>query len=276
MEAKKFMILGGDNRSIELANLLYRDGHNVTISHIEGLSFKDPDIIIGPLPFSKDDKTINAPFHIEKIPIEMVFERINKDQLLMAGKIKEDHKKKAKDYGIDFIDYFGREELQVLNAIPTAEGALKLAIENSAITLHDSNVLILGFGRIGKVLAKMLYGIGANVYVAARKTEDIAWINALSYRAVRLNQLDEYMDNMDFVFNTVPSLILNKERLERLHRKALVIDLASKPGGVDFKWAEELGINTIHALGLPGKVAPVTAARIIKDTIYNILEERGI
>ena len=122
----------------------------------------------------------------------------------------------------------------------------------------------------------MLYGIGANVYVAARKTEDIAWINALSYRAVRLNQLDEYMDNMDFVFNTVPSLILNKERLERLHRKALVIDLASKPGGVDFKWAEELGINTIHALGLPGKVAPVTAARIIKDTIYNILEERGI
>ncbi|GFN34924.1 dipicolinate synthase subunit DpsA [Tepidimicrobium xylanilyticum] len=276
MEPKKFLILGGDNRSIELANLLYEDGHNITISHIEGLNFRDCHIIIGPLPFTKDNKTINAPFHIEKIPIEIVFESMKKGQVLMAGGIADEQRKKAMKYGIELVDYFDREELQILNAIPTAEGAIKLAIEHSVITLHNSNVLILGFGRIGKILANMLHGIGANVYIAARKVKDIAWIKSLNYKAIGFNQLNENVGDMDFVFNTIPSLILTKERLEHFHRKTLIIDLASKPGGVDFMQAEELGIKVIHALGLPGKVAPLTAANIIKETIYNIIEERGI
>ncbi|MCF6461985.1 dipicolinate synthase subunit DpsA [Clostridium sp. Cult1] len=276
MKVKKFMILGGDNRNIELANLLYEDGHHVSISHIKGLNFKESDIIIGPLPFSKDNKTVNAPFHTNEIPIEIILENIKNDQLLIAGKIEDEHRLKAKDYGIDIVDYFDREELQVLNAIPTVEGAIKLAIDNSSITLHSSNVLILGFGRIGKVLAKMLYGIGANVHIAARKHSDIAWIKNLKYKPIWIGQLDEYINNMDFVFNTIPFLILTKDKLKHLHKNTLIIDLASQPGGVDFIGAKELGIKVIHALGLPGKVAPITAAKIVKETIYNIIEERGI
>lgn len=276
METKRFMIFGGDSRNIQLGELLRKDGHQVKMSHIEGMNFSDSDIIIGPLPLSYDNETVNAPFHNEKIPLENTFDNMNKNHIFIVGKIPDEYIKKGKELGIDVVDYFKREELQVLNAVPTAEGAIKVAMENSVITIHSSNVLVLGFGRIGKVLAKMLHGIGANVYVAARKPSHMAWISDYGYKPVYINKLDQYVDNMDFIFNTIPSKILTKEILENINKDTLIVDVASNPGGVDYKWAEKLGLKAIHASGLPGKVAPLTAAKIIRDTIYNIIEERGI
>lgn len=240
------------------------------------MNIRDSDIIIGPLPLCNDNEMLNAPFHTEKIPLESVFRNLKENQIFIAGKIDDKHILMAKEYGVILIDYFKREEMQVLNAIPTAEGAIKLAIENMPITLHSSNTLVLGFGRIGKVLAKMLYGIGANVYIAARSYKDIAWIKSLKYTPIHLKELDKHLHNMDVIFNTIPAMILNRDLLTCLRKEVLIIDLASMPGGVDFKAAGELGIKAIHELGIPGKTAPVTAGMIIKDTIYNILEERGI
>ncbi|MBZ2174771.1 dipicolinate synthase subunit DpsA [Schnuerera sp. xch1] len=276
MKKKNFMVLGGDERNLELASLLDKDGHNVLKSHIHGLDFRNSEIIIGPLPLSYDNKTLNAHFHDKKISIETVLEKIDSNQPFIAGKINDNHILKAKEYGITIIDYFKREEMQILNAIPTAEGAIKIALERMPITLHSSNALVLGFGRIGKTLASMLYGIGANVYVAARKYSDMAWIRSLRYTPILLRELDRHIHDMDVVFNTIPSLVLNKDTLSHIKKETLVIDVASKPGGVDFDVADKLGIKTIHALGLPGKIAPVTAAMVIKETIYNIIEERGI
>lgn len=276
MEKRNFMVLGGDGRNLELANLLHRDGHNVLISHIHGLDFKNSEIIIGPLPLTYDNETLNAHFHDETIPIETILEKINRSQTLIAGKISDNHILKAKEYGIAPIDYFKREEMQVLNAIPTAEGAIKLALEYMPITLHSSKALVLGFGRIGKTLANMLHGIGADVYVAARKYIDIAWIKSLSYKPILLKELNSHIHSMDVVFNTIPYLVLDGGILAHLNKESLIIDVASKPGGVNFDAADKLGIKTIHALGLPGKTAPVTAAMVIKETIYNIIEERGI
>lgn len=276
MKKKKFMVLGGDERNLELASLLDKDGHNVLKSHIHGLDFRNSEIIIGPLPLSYDNKTLNAHFHDKKISIETVLEKIDSNQPFIAGKINDNHILKAKEYDITIIDYFKREEMQVLNAIPTAEGAIKIALERMPVTLHSSNALVLGFGRIGKTLANILYGIGANVYVAARKYSDMAWIKSSRYTPILLRELDRHIHDMDVVFNTIPSLVLNKDTLSHIKKETLVIDVASKPGGVDFDVADKLGIKTIHALGLPGKIAPVTAAMVIKETIYNIIEERGI
>lgn len=275
MEERKIMVLGGDKRNLELANLLTDDGHDVRISHVHGLDFEDIDLVIGPLPLSYDKKTLNAPFHTEEIEIDTLFEKI-RGKIFIAGAIGQEHILKAQDYGITIVDYFKREEMQVLNAVPTAEGAIEIAIEHMPITLHDSKALVLGFGRIGKALSRILDGMGANVYVAARKYEDIAWIKNLGYRPVCFQEIDTVLEEMDVIFNTVPQLVLDHNRLTILNKEALIIDLASKPGGVDFQGAKELGINTIHALGIPGKTAPITAAKIIKETIYNIIEERGI
>ena len=70
-------------------------------------------------------------------------------------------------------------------------------------------------------------------------------------------------------------MIINGSMLRQLREDCLIIDLASKPGGVDFESAKRLGRNVIWALSLPGKTAPLTAGNIIRDTINNILNEQA-
>jgi dipicolinate synthase subunit A len=182
----------------------------------------------------------------------------------------------ASQTGVLAIDYFVREEMAVLNAIPTAEGAISLAMEELPITLHGARVLVIGYGRTGKILAHRLASLGCDVTVSARKYSDFAWIEAYGYRYTDTNGLGSDLSRYDLIFNTVPALVLNRERLSYLKKDALVIDLASKPGGVDFDAAQELGSNVIWALSLPGKCSPLTSGRIIRDTIYHILEELEI
>ncbi len=143
-------------------------------------------------------------------------------------------------------------------------------MEKSLITLHNSNCLVMGFGRIGKILSKMLAGFGAKVYCEARKDSDIAWIRSYGYTPINLENLDESLNKFDFIFNTIPYLILDEKRLKTVDKQCLLIDLASKPGGIDFEKAKEMGLQTEWALALPGKVAPKTAAKYLYDVIINI------
>lgn len=138
------------------------------------------------------------------------------------------------------------------------------------ITLHSANCLVLGYGKIGKVLAKMLSGFGANVFCEARKQKDIAMIKSMGYNSVELNKLDNYISNMDIIFNTVPVMLINEKRIDMLKKHVLIIDLASAPGGIDFSYAKEKGINVKWALAIPGKIAPLTAAKYYKDIIDKI------
>lgn len=290
MSARKFTVIGGDLRNVKLANLLLADGNSVNIYGFKNAGFElgipesedlqkaidDSDIVIGPLPCSNDNETVNAPFHPEKININEVFKIMKKNQLFIAGRISDKIIHLAGVYNVYCTDILEREEMAVLNAIPTAEGAIQIAMEEMPITLHDCRALILGFGRIGKMLAKMLQGIGVKVFIEARKYSDIAWIKSYSFKPVYINELGDYIGQMDVVFNTVPHIMLDANMLGKLKNDCLVIDLASKPGGVDFERAKAMGIKVIWALSLPGKVAPITAAKFIKETIYNILEELGV
>lgn len=290
MHNMKYAVIGGDLRSVKLANLIQADGNNVNIYGFRNAGFevgieesenlleaiKDVDVVIGPLPCSNDNETINAPFHTGKMYINEVFKIMSKNQLFVAGRIGEKIAHMAHVYNIYAVDLLEREEMAVLNAIPTAEGAIQIAMEEMPITLHHSNVLILGFGRIGKILAKMLDGIGANVYIEARKYADIAWVNSYNYKSVLMSEIKDYLPKMDVIFNTIPHVILDTDLLSEISKETLIIDLASKPGGVDFEKANAMGLKAIWALSLPGKVAPVSAAKFIKDTVYNIIDELGV
>lgn len=163
----------------------------------------------------------------------------------------------------------------ITNAVPTAEGAIEIAMTETPFTLHGSKCLVTGYGRIGKILSKMLCGIGARVSVEARKFADLAHIEGNSCKAVPLCELVHHVGEFDVIFNTVPYLIFDADMLRRLKKDALLIDLASRPGGVDFEAAKQMGIRVIWALSLPGKVAPVSAGAIIKDTIVNVMQEMG-
>lgn len=233
---------------------------------------KDIDVILGGVPFSSNGVDINNPFSEKNITVDEVFE-LAKGSTFIAGGIKQGIAKKAEENNIQLIDILKREELAVLNTISTAEGTIQIAMEQTAKTIHGSKVLVMGFGRIGKILAKMLNGIGAKVYCEARKNEDFAWIKAYGYNLVKLKNLKEAISQFDIIINTIPSMILTKEYLEKVNSECLIIDVASLPGGIDTNAAKQLGIRTISALSLPGKVAPITSAEFIKETLYHILEE---
>lgn len=274
---KTFSVIGGDLRQLTLAALLCKDGFNVNIfgfdsgidtgnlSKSRSLSeAARADFIVLPLPVSQDNITLNAPFSKERISLETLMDYAGKNTIILGGKT-------ACLPGVH--DYFDREELNIKNAVPTAEGAIEIALSETAHTLFESKCLIIGFGRIGKILADRLKAFGCGVTVSARKYSDFAWINALGYNCMNSNNLDGNLSDFDIIFNTVPSVILDAKLLKQIPKNTLIIDLASKPGGVDFEPAKELGLKVIWALSLPGKCAPITSGKIIKDTIINILSE---
>ncbi len=159
------------------------------------------------------------------------------------------------------------------DAVPTAEGAIAIAVDRLPFTLYGSECIVTGFGRIAKVLVRLLTAFGAHVTVSVRKQSDLAWAKIYGADAVKISGLPKAAKNADVIFNTVPAVLFDKRTLQVLKKDCLVIDLASKPGGVDFDAAKELSLNTVWALSLPGKSAPVSAGAIIKDTIGNILSE---
>ena len=287
---KKFAVIGGDLRIIKLVKMLAEEGNavytfglekaeelkeNENIIFCEKLSRaipEDVEVVIGPIPFSSNGVNINAPFSNNEISVRELIHYLNA-KILIAGSISPDIYNLANDEYIEIIDIMKREELAVLNTISTAEGAIEIAIANTNKIIHGSNVLILGFGRIGKVLARKMAGLSAKVTCAARKDEDLAWIRAYGHNETNINNLGENLSKYDIIINTVPHLILTKERLEYVKGDTLLIDLASNPGGIDKKTVKERNLKLIWALALPGKVAPVTTAEFIKDTIYNILKE---
>lgn len=287
--SSNYAIIGGDLRIVKLAKMMAEDGNvintfglekaeelneckNIVFHNSLGSAVKSADIIIAPIPFSKNGVEINSTFSNKKILIEELLNNI-KHKKLIAGSIKQEIYNIAERNDTKVIDIMKNEDVAILNAISTAEGAIEVAFSNTQNTLHGSNVLILGFGRLGKVLAKKLEGLSAKVTCAVRKNEDFAWIKAYGYKSTNINNLSENLYNYDIIINTVPVLILNKMRLQKLKKDCLLIDLASNPGGIDFEEAEKLGIKCVWALALPGKVAPVTTAEIIKNSIYNMSKE---
>ena len=286
---KEFALIGGDLRTIKLAKILAKEGNmvytyglekaeelkeNKNIIFCEKLieAVKMVQVVIGPIPFSSDGININMPFSEGKLSIREFMHNLNA-KILIAGTIAPDVYELANDEYIEIVDIMKREELAVLNTIATAEGAIEIAIANTNKILHGSNVLVLGFGRIGKVLARKLAGLSTKVTCAARKEEDLAWIKAYGHKATNINLIGKNLSEFDVIINTVPQMILTAEKMEYVKPECLLIDLASNPGGIDKKAAKEKGLQLVWALALPGKVAPTTTAEFIKDTIYNILKE---
>ena len=284
-----FTIIGGDLRIIKLAKMLANDGNKVftfgmeqsdelkkckDIIFCEKLTeaVKQSEIIIGPIPFSSNGKEINTPFSERQISIREFMNVINA-KVLIAGSITPEVYELANDEYIEIIDIMKREELAVLNTIATAEGTIEILIANTNKIIHGSKILILGFGRIGKVLARKLAGLTAKVTCAARKDEDLAWIKAYGHMETNINAIGENLSEYDVIINTVPHLVLTEEKLKYVKEDCLLVDLASNPGGIDKRVAKDKNLKLIWALALPGKVAPVTTAEFIKDTVYNILKE---
>ena len=276
---KSFGIIGGDRRQAELAGLLAADGHRVmtcglkkwkTGAESDLKQAASADVVILPLPLCKGEGVLNC----EETPMTTrdLFAHLKPGQIVLAGQVRQTQRMEAAEYGVALQDYFGREELTVANAAATAEAAIQIAMENLDRMLLGLPCLVLGFGRIGKLLSHRLQAMGAQVTAAARRPEDLAWIRAYGFRAVRTDAIEEVLPSSRLIFNTIPSPVMDDVRLALLPKDCVCVDLASEPG-IDLAAAEVRGLRTVWARSLPGRLVPCSAAEAILDTIYYMISE---
>lgn len=260
----KLFFLGKDKRTEYLKKSYECEGKIEIVNSIEQAEY-----VIFPIPFTKDKIHITG----EDILIEDIIKKcINKT--IFSGGIPKDIRQQLEMNNIKYIDLMDSDEVAFLNAIPTAEGAIYKAIEYTDYTIHGANVLILGFGRCGKILANKLKGLNANVFCEARKPKDLAHIKALGYNVVELEKMTDILSQIDIIFSTIPTQILGKQELQLLKQDAVVIDLASAPGSIDYDECKSLNINAHLELGLPTKVAAKSAASYLKQEIDKVIYRR--
>jgi len=280
---KDFIILGGDLRFIYAAAKLNKT-HNCEIFGFDKLEepvvpilrqIKRCKNVILPLPMSRNCDYITAPYYSGKMPISAVLDAAAEGASIYCGKACPVLHEICREKSFALIDYFEREELTVINAAITAEGAIEIIMREKASAIMGMNILVTGYGRIAKVLSGHLHSLGANVTVCARKFSDLTWARIMGCNAVHIDALDGALGAFDTVVNTVPARVFDKSRLAELKPDCLIVDLASKTGVGELETAKEMGVKVIWALSIPGKVAPITAGEIIADTILNIIAEGG-
>ena len=162
--------------------------------------------------------------------------------------------------------YARREEYQIAIARLTAEGAIALLRPETG--LSGAHILLLGYGRIARLLARELQKAGALVTAAARSGEQRAWAEAEGIEALPLDALSGALDRFDVIIGTIPAPVLTEPLLALVRKDALLLELASAPGGIDAAAAHERGLRYIRAPGLPAKYAPERAAVILRDAVY--------
>lgn len=260
---KSILICGGDKRQEYMYRYMLDKGLNVSTfalgedSKITIDDIKKYDVVIFPVPVTRDGEYLNAS---SKVKLADIMGQLDENQIVLGGMCN----------GYDMIDYYKDESFQMQNAVPTAEGAIQLAMENTDFTINGSCCAVLGYGRIGKVMAAMLKSLGAKVTVCARNPKDISLARAFGFETMHINHL-ENMGMFDIIFNTVPKTVMDSTVLGSTKSNVLLIELASKPYGIDMEATQKLGKKVIIASGLPGKVAPKTAGKILCDVIMDIL-----
>lgn len=278
LEGIQLAVIGGDDREIYLIPELQKQGAKVIglgleksplgdrIEHASSLEevVKNADAFLFPM-FGADERgLVKAKYSNNPIVLNQEFlEVLTENVPIFIGFARPPLRAQAQALNIPLIEVANRNDVAILNSIPSAEGAIQMAMEATNITIHSSESFVLGIGRTGLTLVNLLKGMGANVTAVARKPEDLARAVEMGVTPVAFSQLKREIRKAEIVFNTVPSTVLSQDVLDLMRKDAAIIDLASIPGGTDFEHAQKIGLKAQLAPGLPGIVAPKTAGRML-------------
>jgi dipicolinate synthase subunit A len=229
------------------------------------------NIVILPISGMNDSGMVRGNQTDQFIDFGRYFHMIAKNTLLLTGTMTAKWLELANRRGLKVIQYAEDNAIAILNSVPTAEGAVQIALEQLPVTIHGSSVLTVGFGRVGMTVARTFLALGAKVTVVARRFELLARAQEMGCATMPQPQLAKAVEKMRLIINTVPALLIDRTILARTAPEVLIIDLASAPGGIDYDAAEELGRKAIFAPGLPGKVAPQTAGAILASAIPELI-----
>lgn len=265
------LMLGGDKRQVVAKKILTESGYKILYiaekSEFKKINKNDFNVIILPVPSTKDGINIYSTKTNEPVILEDLFP-LSGQHLLITGNYAPPYE--------NYIDICKRDDYAILNAVPTAEAAIGIAIKSREKTLWKSKTLIVGNGKIGKALTTRLISFGADITVAARKSNDFALLEANNIKFINTNNLKNYINDFDIIFNTVPFPVLKEDELKKCKKECLLIELSSYPFGIDADFAKKLGLNFIYAPALPGKCTPITAGEILAQSLKNIFNENKI
>ena len=282
----RFAIVGGDKRAACLSALLWRDGHKVCTYALEraelpkeipkagclqGCVYGADCIVLG-VP-AEAGGFLNAPLSGEKLRAEELVAALWQGQRLIGGRLGDGLCLAALRQGLQVEDLLRREEFAVGNAALTAEGAIGVLTANSEKSLWRGRVLVSGWGRVARLLTLRLLGLGAHVCVAARRADARAMAGAVGAESCGFAELESRIGGFDFIVNTVPARVFGDGALCAVSEDALLLELASAPGGFERTLAENLGLRVLAAPGLPGRCAPQSAAKVMCEAIYASLQE---
>ncbi len=282
----KIAVVGGDDRELVLIAELVKMGATVVVTGFPkdkvahgafpvstvAEACNGAEVLILPVPGTNPEGVIRAVYAEEKLEItEKAISKLSANAVIIIGSARPFLKDWSQKYGFTLLEIVEMDEVAILNSIPTAEGAIQIAMEETSITIHGSKSCIIGFGRVGITLARTLKALGSDVTIVARNLGQNARAYEMGCKHASFEELRDIMSNTDICFNTVPYMVLDKTILKYSNPDMVIIDLATQPGGTDFEAANLFGLKAILAPGLPGKVAPVSAGKFLADVIPRLI-----
>ncbi|HEO8418962.1 dipicolinic acid synthetase subunit A [Niallia sp. FSL W8-0635] len=290
LKGMKIAVIGGDARQLEIVRKLTEQqailsligfeqlDHaftGATKEKIDNVDFSKIDAIILPVKGTDLNGQVDTIFSNEKVFLtKEILEKTPEHCTVYSGITNEYLNLLIKETKRKLVQLFDRDDVAILNSIPTVEGTIMMAIQHTDTTIHGSKVIVLGLGRVGMSVARTFHALGAKVKVAANQSEHIARIIEMGLTPVHLDDLQIAVEDIDICINTIPHLVVTSEVIEKMPLHTLVLDLASKPGGTDFQYAEKRGVKALLAPSLPGIVAPKTAGNILADVLAQLLAEQ--
>lgn len=268
----RIAVVGGDEREPQIARLAAEAGATVKANGIPWPDGGVPDVELARSP---QDAVKGAHYILLPIPLgtglalyaphasapiiadQAFFSPAQPGAYAFAGLATPEIRAAADAVGVHVHDYDSDRELMLLRAPAIVEGTLQEAIAATDVTIHNAEVVVVGFGNIGRLLARTLRAVGARVHVAARDRTQRAAAYADGLRPLTLEELPALSPSLDMVFSTVPAQVVNRAVLERLRPGSLVLDIAPPPHHADLELAAQLGHRVVWARGM-GKRAPVT------------------
>ena len=268
-------VIGGDRRTAFMIPFFQENGYRVISFGIQETdkenadgrahSLKEAldgaDVIVGGIPLEKEGG----------LEIRELSRLIRKKHTIFGGVIPESFRQECSERDILCCDFMLVESIAVFNAVATAEGAVLEALRHKDTNIHKSESLVIGYGRCGKILSDKLKGLSACVTVCSNSQTELAVADAYGLRTLPLEQLESRAGEFEYIYNTAPALLLTEKLLEKIREDALIIDIASGSGGVDYKAAERLNITALRCPGLPGKYAGRTSAKCLTDYVLRHL-----
>ncbi|MCU9612054.1 dipicolinic acid synthetase subunit A [Caldibacillus lycopersici] len=282
-------VIGGDARQIEIIRKLIELDAKISLigfeqlehafagavkEKIDEINLQEIDGIILPVAGTNLTGEVDTIFSNEKIQLTeellkqtpphcTIYSGITNDYLTSITK-KADRK---------LVLLFERNDVAIYNSIPTVEGTIMMVIQHTDFTIHGSKTVVLGLGRVGMTVARIFSALGAKVAVGARKREHIARIEEMGLEPFYLKDIETVVKDADICINTIPHLVVTASVISKMPAHTLIIDLASKPGGTDFRYAEKRGIKALLAPSLPGIVAPKSAGQILANVLAELMKE---